>query len=100
MNKVKGSFWKSSMVSIWMNSIGSDIFTTLTVNDLLWGYEDPLLARLASSSPEVEPIFGLMYKACTALQLIKSDETQLDVLVIGNLNMCNDILISLTFGSI
>ncbi|XP_026153144.1 lysosome membrane protein 2-like isoform X2 [Mastacembelus armatus] len=62
MNKVKGSFWKSSMVSIWMNSVGSGIFTNRSVEELLWGYEDPLLARVASSSPEVETTFGLMYK--------------------------------------
>ncbi|XP_044030620.1 lysosome membrane protein 2 isoform X1 [Siniperca chuatsi] len=62
MTKVKGSFWKSSMVSIWMNSFGSGLFTTRTVDELLWGYEDPLLARVASSNPEVETVFGLMYK--------------------------------------
>uniref|UniRef100_A0A3Q0SDW2 Scavenger receptor class B, member 2a n=1 Tax=Amphilophus citrinellus TaxID=61819 RepID=A0A3Q0SDW2_AMPCI len=62
MNKVKGSFWRASMVSIWMNSIGSGLFTTRTVDELLWGYEDPLLARVAASSPEVEKVFGLMYK--------------------------------------
>ncbi|XP_044189029.1 lysosome membrane protein 2-like isoform X2 [Thunnus albacares] len=62
MTKVKGSFWKSSMVSIWMNSIGSGLFTTRTVDELLWGYEDPLLQRVASSNPEVETTFGLMYK--------------------------------------
>ena len=78
MNKVKDSFWKSSMVSIWMSSIGSGLFTTRTVDELLWGYEDPLLARVSGTSPEVEKDFGLMYKARTAPQLIKSDETQLD----------------------
>ncbi|XP_071378230.1 lysosome membrane protein 2-like isoform X1 [Centroberyx affinis] len=62
MNKVKGSFWKSSMVSIWMNSIGSGLFTTRTVDELLWGYKDPLLSRIAASSPDVEEVFGLMYK--------------------------------------
>ncbi|XP_057674798.1 lysosome membrane protein 2-like [Corythoichthys intestinalis] len=62
MNKVKGSFWKASMVSIWMNSIGSGLFTTRTVDELLWGYEDPLLVRIAPSNPEVETTFGLMYK--------------------------------------
>ncbi|TNN55536.1 Lysosome membrane protein 2 [Liparis tanakae] len=60
MNKVKGSFWKSSMVAIWMNSVGSGLFTTRTVDELLWGYEDPLLARVSTSSPEVEKVFGLM----------------------------------------
>ncbi|XP_040915430.1 lysosome membrane protein 2-like isoform X2 [Toxotes jaculatrix] len=62
MNKVKGSFWKSSMVSIWMNSFGTGLFTTRTVDELLWGYEDPLLTRISSTSPDVEKVFGLMYK--------------------------------------
>lgn len=62
MNKVKGSFFRSSMVSIWMNSIGSRLFTTRTVDELLWGYEDPLLVRVSGTNPEVEKVFGLMYK--------------------------------------
>uniref|UniRef100_A0A8C6SAR4 Lysosome membrane protein 2-like n=1 Tax=Neogobius melanostomus TaxID=47308 RepID=A0A8C6SAR4_9GOBI len=44
MNKLKDSFWKASMMSVWMNSIGSGLFTTRTVNELVWGYEDPVLA--------------------------------------------------------
>lgn len=63
MNKVKESFFRSSMVSIWMNSLKSGLFTTRTVDELLWGYEDPLLARISPSNPEVEKVFGLMYKA-------------------------------------
>ncbi|XP_045922590.1 lysosome membrane protein 2-like isoform X2 [Micropterus dolomieu] len=62
MTKVKGSFFRSSMVSIWMNAVGSGIFTTHTVDELLWGYEDPLLVRVSSTNPEVEKVFGLMYK--------------------------------------
>lgn len=62
MNKVKVSFWKSTMVSVWMNSMGTGLFTTRTVDELLWGYEDPLLARIAPTSPDVEKVFGLMYK--------------------------------------
>lgn len=69
------------MVAIWMNSYGSGLFTTRTVDELLWGYEDPLLARVASTSPEVEKVFGLMYKARTALQIIKADEPQLDLFI-------------------
>lgn len=53
------------MVSMWMNSLKSGFFTTRTVDELLWGYEDPLLARVSSSNPEVEKVFGLMYKVCT-----------------------------------
>ncbi|XP_041666404.1 lysosome membrane protein 2-like isoform X2 [Cheilinus undulatus] len=62
MNKLKGSFWKASLVSMWMTSLGSGLFTTRSVDELLWGYEDPLLARVAPTNPEVEKIFGLMYK--------------------------------------
>lgn len=65
MNKVKGSFFKSSMVAVWMNSFNSGLFTTRTVHELLWGYEDPLLARVSSTTPDVEKVFGLMYKVCT-----------------------------------
>ncbi|XP_018517966.1 lysosome membrane protein 2 isoform X1 [Lates calcarifer] len=62
MNKVKGSFFKATMASVMMNSLGVGLFTTQTVDELLWGYEDPLLKRIASSSPDVEKDFGLMYK--------------------------------------
>uniref|UniRef100_UPI0037E9605A lysosome membrane protein 2-like isoform X2 n=1 Tax=Semicossyphus pulcher TaxID=241346 RepID=UPI0037E9605A len=62
MNKLKDNFWKASLASMWMNSIGSGLFTTRTVDELLWGYEDPLLARIAPTNPDVEKVFGLMYK--------------------------------------
>ncbi|KAM9306992.1 lysosome membrane protein 2-like isoform 2-T2 [Pholidichthys leucotaenia] len=63
MDKVKASsFFKKTIVTMWMNAVKSGIFTTRTVHELLWGYEDPLLARVASTSPEVEKYFGLMYK--------------------------------------
>lgn len=54
------------MVSVWMNSLKLGPFTTRTVHELLWGYEDALLARIAPTNPDVEKIFGLMYKARTA----------------------------------
>ncbi|XP_036972686.1 lysosome membrane protein 2-like isoform X1 [Acanthopagrus latus] len=62
MNKLKDSFWKASLLSMWMNSAKIGLFTTRTVDELLWGYEDPLLLRVSSSNPEVETVFGLMYK--------------------------------------
>ncbi|XP_076614754.1 lysosome membrane protein 2-like isoform X1 [Chaetodon auriga] len=62
MTKVKGSFWKANLVSIWMNSFGTGLFTTRTVDELLWGYEDPLLTRVSASNSDVEKVFGLMYK--------------------------------------
>lgn len=68
MTKAKGSFFRANFASILMNSLGSELFTTRTVDELLWGYEDPLLARVSSTTPGVEKVFGLMYKACTFLQ--------------------------------
>uniref|UniRef100_A0A1A7X9Q1 Scavenger receptor class B, member 2 n=1 Tax=Iconisemion striatum TaxID=60296 RepID=A0A1A7X9Q1_9TELE len=62
MNKVKGSFFRSSMLNIWMNSLGTGIFTTRTVDELLWGYEDPLLVKISTTNREVEKDFGLMIK--------------------------------------
>ncbi|XP_029372225.1 lysosome membrane protein 2 isoform X2 [Echeneis naucrates] len=62
MNKLKGNYLKSFGVNLIISATKSDFFTTRTVNELLWGYEDPLLARLSSSSPEIDKIFGLMYK--------------------------------------
>ncbi|TKS84331.1 Lysosome membrane protein 2 85 kDa lysosomal membrane sialoglycoprotein [Collichthys lucidus] len=60
MTKVKGSFWRANMVSIWMSSLGSGLFTTRTVDELLWGYVDPLLTRVATTQKDVETIFGLI----------------------------------------
>ncbi|XP_067339779.1 lysosome membrane protein 2-like isoform X2 [Channa argus] len=62
MTKVKDSVFRRSMVAIWMNTYKSELFTTRTVDELLWGYVDPLLVRVAASNPEVETTFGLMYK--------------------------------------
>ncbi|MBN3295511.1 SCRB2 protein, partial [Amia calva] len=62
MDAVKSSFWLSSLVSIWMNSIGVEMFMTRTVHEILWGFKDPLLTRLHPMKPEIEEYFGLMYK--------------------------------------
>lgn len=64
MNKVRGNFFKTGMVSMWMKSLKTGLFTTRTIDELLWGYEDSLLVRASSSNPEVEAVFGLMYKVC------------------------------------
>uniref|UniRef100_A0A8C5C345 Nucleoporin 54 n=1 Tax=Gadus morhua TaxID=8049 RepID=A0A8C5C345_GADMO len=61
MNKAKG-FFKASAASIWLRGMGVGLYTTRTVAELLWGYEDPMLVSLATTNPEVEGVFGLMYK--------------------------------------
>uniref|UniRef100_A0A3Q4AF40 Scavenger receptor class B, member 2a n=1 Tax=Mola mola TaxID=94237 RepID=A0A3Q4AF40_MOLML len=62
MTRVKGSFFRANMVSIWMNTLRVGLLTTRTVDELLWGYRDPLLVRVSSTNPDVETFFGLMYK--------------------------------------
>ncbi|KAM8872546.1 lysosome membrane protein 2-like isoform 1-T1 [Synchiropus picturatus] len=62
MSTVKSSFFKASALAFVMAGLGSQPFTTLTVNDLLWGYQDPLLSKVALTNPDVEPVFGLMHK--------------------------------------
>uniref|UniRef100_A0A8B9JYQ8 Uncharacterized protein n=1 Tax=Astyanax mexicanus TaxID=7994 RepID=A0A8B9JYQ8_ASTMX len=60
MNKLKESnFWVRSFMSVLMGSLGT-MFFTHTVNELLWGFEDPLLSRLHKMKPEVDGKFGLM----------------------------------------
>lgn len=61
MNKLRGS-WKAGLLAFSMGSVGISLFTTRTVDELLWGYEDPVLARVSQTNPDVEKVFGLMYK--------------------------------------
>lgn len=62
MTKASVNIFKASVVSFRMGTLKSGFYTSRTVNELLWGYEDPLLAWVASSNPEVDKVFGLMYK--------------------------------------
>ncbi|KAJ8338943.1 hypothetical protein SKAU_G00357290 [Synaphobranchus kaupii] len=62
MKKVAGSFWMSTMASVWMTSLGTEMFMTRSVNEILWGFKDPLLTSLHKMKPEVDEYFGFMYK--------------------------------------
>lgn len=62
MTKVKGSFWLGSMISMWMRSMGAGIFMTRTIQEILWGFKDPLLTSVHKLKPEVDEYFGYMYK--------------------------------------
>ncbi|KAJ8286655.1 hypothetical protein GJAV_G00041630 [Gymnothorax javanicus] len=62
MTKVKGSFFLGSLVSMWMTSMGAGIFMTRPVQEILWGFKDPLLTSLHKLKPEVDEYFGYMYK--------------------------------------
>ncbi|CAB1321692.1 unnamed protein product [Coregonus sp. 'balchen'] len=56
------SFLLRTFVSMWMNSIGVEIFMTRTVHEVLWGFKDPLLSKIHAMKPEVDEMFGLMWK--------------------------------------
>ncbi|XP_020325138.1 lysosome membrane protein 2a isoform X1 [Oncorhynchus kisutch] len=56
------SFLLRTFVSIYMKSIGVEIFMTRTVHEVLWGFKDPLLTKIHSVRPEVDEMFGLMWK--------------------------------------
>uniref|UniRef100_A0A671QXD6 Lysosome membrane protein 2-like n=1 Tax=Sinocyclocheilus anshuiensis TaxID=1608454 RepID=A0A671QXD6_9TELE len=61
MNRIKGAgFWVSSGISMYMGSIGTTMFMTHTVQELLWGFKDPLLSRLKTIRPDTDEYFGLM----------------------------------------
>ena len=63
------SFILRTLVSMWMKSIGADIFMTRTVHEVLWGFKDPLLSRIHNLKPEVDDHFGLMWKVGSVLKL-------------------------------
>ncbi|XP_060791558.1 lysosome membrane protein 2 [Neoarius graeffei] len=61
MSKLKDlSFWVRSGIAMYMTTIKTTMFMTHTVDELLWGFKDPLLTRLHASRPEVDENFGLM----------------------------------------
>ncbi|KAJ8338941.1 hypothetical protein SKAU_G00357270 [Synaphobranchus kaupii] len=52
----------SIIISAYMKSKNEGLFTTRTVGELLWGYEDPLLKFISMVNHTVDPHFGLFYK--------------------------------------
>lgn len=56
------SFILRTLVSMYMNSLGIEVFMTRTVHEVLWGFKDPLLTKIHSMKPDVDEYFGLMWK--------------------------------------
>ncbi|KAK0143458.1 Lysosome membrane protein 2 [Merluccius polli] len=56
------SFFLRSLVSMYLNGVGVEIFMTRTVHEVLWGFKDPLLSRIHDLKPDVDEHFGLMWK--------------------------------------
>lgn len=62
MDRFQDSPLIANLISAYMRSIGEDLFTTHTVGELLWGYEDGLLKALKVKQPDLDDVFGLFYK--------------------------------------
>lgn len=62
MDRFKDDLFVPGLISAYMRSTGEGLFTTRTVGELLWGYEDGLLKALKTFKPELDDVFGLFYK--------------------------------------
>ncbi|XP_056274597.1 lysosome membrane protein 2a isoform X2 [Pseudoliparis swirei] len=63
MNELNSySFFLRTLVSMYINSLGVEVFMSRTVHEVLWGFKDPLLTKVHSMKPEVDEHFGLMWK--------------------------------------
>ncbi|KAM8829071.1 lysosome membrane protein 2c isoform 1-T1 [Spinachia spinachia] len=52
----------ANLISSYMRSTDEGLFTTRTVGELLWGYEDALLKALKTLKPDLDDVFGLFHK--------------------------------------
>lgn len=63
MNEMNSySFLIRPLISLFIKSLGVNLFMTRTVHEFLWGFKDPLMTKLHQLKPEVDENFGLMYK--------------------------------------
>lgn len=52
----------AKIASFYMRLLGEGLFTTRTVGELLWGYEDKLMKAIKHIQPHLDDVFGLFYK--------------------------------------
>uniref|UniRef100_A0AAZ3RUR1 Scavenger receptor class B member 2 n=1 Tax=Oncorhynchus tshawytscha TaxID=74940 RepID=A0AAZ3RUR1_ONCTS len=62
MEKFKDTSVIANLISSYMKSVNEGLFTTHTVGELLWGYEDGLLKAMKVVDPTLDDVFGLFYK--------------------------------------
>lgn len=62
MERFKENKLVANLISAYMRANGIGLFSTHTVGELLWGYEDGLLKALKVVEPELDDFFGLFYK--------------------------------------
>ncbi|XP_070706966.1 lysosome membrane protein 2c isoform X1 [Pempheris klunzingeri] len=63
MEKFKDESFVASLISSYMKATDEGLFTTRSVGELLWGYEDGLLQALKKLKPGLDDVFGLFYKS-------------------------------------
>ncbi|XP_037607909.1 lysosome membrane protein 2c [Sebastes umbrosus] len=63
MEQFKDSPFMANLISSYMKDADEGLFTTRTVGELLWGYEDTLLKALKLLKPDLDDVFGLFYKS-------------------------------------
>uniref|UniRef100_A0A3Q2YM01 Scavenger receptor class B member 2 n=1 Tax=Hippocampus comes TaxID=109280 RepID=A0A3Q2YM01_HIPCM len=63
MERFKDEPFFAKLISLIMKGTDEGLFTTHTVGELLWGYEDALLKDIHAVKPDVDPVFGLFYKS-------------------------------------
>ncbi|XP_044031149.1 lysosome membrane protein 2c [Siniperca chuatsi] len=62
MERFKNDSFMANVISSYMRGTNENLFTTRTVGELLWGYEDGLLKALRNFQPDLDDVFGLFYK--------------------------------------
>ncbi|XP_067114295.1 lysosome membrane protein 2c [Osmerus mordax] len=62
MEKFKNNSIIANLIMAYMKSNNIGLFSTHTVGELLWGYEDGLLKALKLFQPDLDDVFGLFYK--------------------------------------
>lgn len=63
MNELNSySFFIRPMVSLYIDSLGVDLFMTRSIHEILWGFKDPLMTKIHALKPDVPEYFGLMYQ--------------------------------------
>ncbi|XP_022617927.1 lysosome membrane protein 2-like [Seriola dumerili] len=63
MERFKDEPFFDNLISSYMKSTDEGLFTTRTVGELLWGYEDALLKAIQTVKPDLDDVFGLFYKS-------------------------------------
>ncbi|XP_042084410.1 lysosome membrane protein 2c [Haplochromis burtoni] len=64
MERLKDKSLEANLISAYMKGTGQGLFTTRSVGELLWGYEDGLLKALKTITHDLDldDVFGLFYK--------------------------------------